>query len=181
MAHAFFRHRSQALLDGAVEGPATRTSKPRPMKVRPSGSAAISASLTQIPQRMHLPGSKMTPPGLELLFEGPALRAEAAGVGAIDLGVMLEHAVARRAAVAMQASRRLPHRLAAVDPGRSGARRHAVFLAGGAQEIPQFARLQPAHDAGKRLSPAGAAAGRAKDGGRIRRPPGPRPWRGQVA
>jgi len=38
-------------------GAPTRTSKPRPIKVNPSGSRCSEASLTQIPHFMHLPGS----------------------------------------------------------------------------------------------------------------------------
>ena len=39
------------------------TSKPRPINVSPRGSHASSVSFTQMPHRMHFPGSKITPPG----------------------------------------------------------------------------------------------------------------------
>ena len=95
MAHAFFRNRPQAVLNGVAEGgryPHVEAAADKSQAQRFGGQFGQFDTDSAENTFARLEDDAA---GLELLLKGPALRVESVGVGAIDLRVVLEQALAR--------------------------------------------------------------------------------------
>jgi hypothetical protein len=98
-----------------------------------------------------LAGLKDDSARLGLLLERSPLRAEPARIGAIDLRIELKRTIARRPAIAVQATRGFGRRLAASISGADIAWRNHAGQICAFQKRFYLILVEPTHDAGKRF------------------------------
>ena len=122
MLHALGGDLLQTFLDLAIERRAHFHIKSAPDERQPQRLGGQLSQLHADAAQDTFARFKDDSAGLELLFKLATFAAKPAGVRAIDLGVMLEHAVPARMTVTMQTAGRLCGRLVPVVAGATVAR-----------------------------------------------------------
>lgn len=94
VADALFGSAPESLLDGGIERSGDADIKTAADESEAERFAGQLGQANANAAEDALPGLENDAARLRLLFEGPPLGAEPAGIGAVNLGVVLEHAVA---------------------------------------------------------------------------------------
>jgi len=94
VADALFSGAAETFLDGGIEGSGHADIEPAANEGQAERFASQLGQANANAAENAFAGLEDDAAGLDLLLERPALGAKPAGIGSVNLGVMLEHAVA---------------------------------------------------------------------------------------